>query len=128
MNTQQNSQTNSSRYPRWLAPALLFIAGVTLIAGYNMHLAGFTGWATLVIAGASLFVSGGLWGEVQRVRFALLALGVALVGAILCLPALIGQMQGSDMVAAGTNLIVILSQLGAAFLIWQNTSPMLKAR
>ena len=63
MNTQ-NLDKNRPQIPNWIAPLLLFVSGITLIAGYNMHFGlGFIGWATLAIAGASLFVSGGLLGE-----------------------------------------------------------------
>ncbi|MEM7118158.1 MAG: hypothetical protein AAF614_37355 [Chloroflexota bacterium] len=128
MNVKVNSTNNRGFAPRWLAPALLLISSLMLGLGYNMHLAGFIGWMTLLIAGASLFVAGGLWGDLQHSRFGWLALGVALVGATLCLLGLPAQLRGDEMMAAGVNALVILSQLGAAFLIWRATSLPLATR
>ncbi len=94
---------------------LLFAGGTALGVGYILHLAGFGGWMTLAIAGASLFAAGAVSGDLRR--FALLAAGVAITGAILCTMALPGQLRSRATIAAAANLAVILSQLAAVFLI-----------
>jgi hypothetical protein len=86
--------------------------------GYSMHLTGFTGWLTLVIAGASLFTAGALWGDIRR--FASLASGVAVVGAALCLSALPVQLHANATGAAVMNFGVIFCQLAAFILIVHN--------
>ncbi|NCF68613.1 MAG: hypothetical protein GWP61_21850 [Chloroflexi bacterium] len=128
MSTRENTTTNSgnsneenNRFTRKVAPSLLFAGGVSLGVGYLLHLAGFGGWLTLVIAGASLFAAGGLWGDLRR--FALLAVVVALVGAALCITALPDQIHDSATLAAAANLGVIISLVAAAVLIWLFIAP-----
>lgn len=126
MDTQNNKQENN--FPQWIAPALLFLSGIVLIAGYNMHMTGFFGLVTLIIAGASLFVSGGLWGASQRAAFAMLALGVIVLGVVMCTPVLFAQVGSGDFLAAFTNLFVISSQIVAGFLIVQSHTSLLRHR
>ena len=128
MNNRENKTVRSgepiegrNRLTRGVAPALLAAGGITLIIGYLIHLAGFAGWLTLVIAGASLFAAGGLWGNLRR--FALLAVVVALVGAALCTTALPDQIRANATAATAANLAVILSQIAAAVLIWHFLAP-----
>lgn len=125
MNASTHSNSNRTSSPRWFAPALLLVSSLVLGVGYSMHLAGFIGWMTLLIAGATLFVAGGLWGDLRNSRFGWLALGVALFGAVMCLSGLPAQLRGADMMAAGANSVVILSQVIAAVLIWRQASPAL---
>ena len=128
MNGRENESVNSgksnevnNRFSRRVAPALLFAGGVTLGVGYLLHLAGFGGWLTLVIAGASLFAAGGLWGDLRR--FALLAVVVALTGAALCTTALPDQIRASALTAAIANLGIIIGLVAAAVLIWHFLAP-----
>ena len=127
MNKQNSSQnsTNLERgknsVTRGIAPALLFAGGIGLGVGYLLHLAGFGGWMTLVIAGATLFAAGALWGDLRR--FALLAVVVALTGAALCTTALPDQINSGAMGAASANLGIIISQIAAAILIWLVIAP-----
>jgi len=128
MNNRENKTVSSgkpiegrNRLTRGIAPALLVVGGITLGVGYLIHLAGFAGWLTLVIAGASLFAAGGLWGDLRR--FSLLAVVVALAGAALCTTALPDQVRANATAATAANLGVILSQLAAAVLIWQLIAP-----
>ena len=93
MNTR-NLNHNQPQIPTWIAPFLLFLSGIALIAGYNMHMVGFIGWATLAIAGASFFVSGGLLGEAYKRQFIFLALGVAIIGTLMCTPIFFSQISG----------------------------------
>jgi hypothetical protein len=134
MNDQQNKKLNSENIDRVIngltggaAPAvLLFAGGIVLGVGYTLHLAGFGGWMTLAIGGASLFAAGAVWGNLRR--FALLAVGVALFGAILCTTALPGQLRSSATAAAAVNLGVILSQLAAVFLIMRIRQSPIRSR
>lgn len=115
--TPSKSEQEGSFNILGIAPALLFAAGIAMGVGYIAHLAGFSGWVTLVIAGASLFVAGGLWGDGRR--FALLAGVVALIGAAMCTTALPAQFDNREVAAAAANVGVIVSQLGATLLIWR---------
>ena len=50
---QQETAANGFRSVRLGAPALLILVGISLGVGYGLHLAGFAGWLTLALAGAS---------------------------------------------------------------------------
>jgi hypothetical protein len=123
MNDRKKTQSDSGLIDRGInvhvagtAPAaLLFASGVMLNIGYLLHLSGFGGWMTLALFGASLFAAGAVWGNTRR--FALMAVAIALIGAILCTMALPGQLRINATPAAAFNLAVILSQLAVVFLI-----------
>ena len=124
MNKQHNKPANSNpgrnSIPDWVPSGLLFASGIALGVGYTMHLAGFVGWVTLVIGGLSLFAAGALWGDLRR--FTWLAVGVILIGVVLCTSALPDQLRANAMFATAANLGVILSQLTAISLIWHITN------
>ncbi len=95
--------------------SLLTVSGVALIIGYLWHLAGFGGWMTLAVAGASLLAAGALRGN--QSRFAIPAVVVAVEGAILCTMALPGQLGTGEIIAAIANLAIITMSIAAAALI-----------
>jgi uncharacterized membrane protein (UPF0136 family) len=94
---------------------LLTVSGLALVCGYLLHLAGFGGWLTLVVAGASLLAAGALRG--YQSRFAIPAVVVAIEGAILCTMALPDQLGHSEFIAAVANLAIISTSITAAALI-----------
>ena len=47
-----------NRQEKFRAPGLFALVGVGLVVGYSLHLAGFAGWMTLAVAGASLLAAG----------------------------------------------------------------------
>jgi hypothetical protein len=97
------------------APGLLALVGVGLVVGYILHLAGFYGWMTLAVAGASLLAAGALWRNLSR--FSIPAIVVAIEGAILCTLALPGQLNNGETLAAVANLAIIAALIAAAALI-----------
>lgn len=109
MSVIQNRQTKPG------APGLLALVGVGLVVGYSLQLAGFTGWMTLAVAGASLLVAGSLWRN--RSRYSIPAIVVAIEGAILCTLALPGQFDNGETIAALANLAIIATLIAAAALI-----------
>ena len=94
---------------------LLTVSGVALVLGYLVHLAGFGGWMTLAVAGASLLAAGALRGN--QARFAISAVVVAIEGSILCTMALPGQLGQGEFIAAVANLAIITTSITAAALI-----------
>lgn len=97
------------------APGLLALSGVGLVAGYNLHMTGFAGWMTLVVAGASFLAAGALWRN--QTNFSIPAIVVAIEGAILCTIALLDQINRGEIIAALTNLAIIAALIGAAAVI-----------
>ena len=95
--------------------SLLTVSGVALVIGYLLHLAGFSGWLTLVVAGASLLAAGGL--RRNQARFAIPAVVVAIEGAILCTMALLDQLGNGEFIAAVVNLAIIAISITAAAVI-----------
>jgi uncharacterized membrane protein YjjP (DUF1212 family) len=94
---------------------LLTVSGVALVSGYLLHLAGFGGWLTLAVAGASLLAAGAL--QRNQARFAIPAVVVAVEGAILCTMALPDQLGQGEFIAAVANLAIISAAITAAVLI-----------
>lgn len=97
------------------APVLLALSGIGLVVGYSLHLAGFKGWMTLAVAGASLLSAGALWRN--QAVFSILAVVVGIEGAILCTMALPNQLENGEIIAAVMNLVVIAALIGAAAVI-----------
>jgi len=95
--------------------ALLMVSGMALIVGYLLHLAGFGGWMTLAVAGASLLAAVTLRGN--QARFAIPAVVIAIEGAILCTMALPDQLGHGEFIAAVANLAIITTFITAAALI-----------
>ncbi len=95
--------------------SLLTVSGVALIIGYLFHLAGFGGWMTLAVAGASLLAAFAL--HVNQARFAIAAVVIAIEGAILCTMALPDQLGNGEFIAAVANLAIITTSITAAALI-----------
>ena len=130
MNDQMNIQVNwkndsnkNGRISQRISVILLFGIGVALGIGYLLHLAGFSGWMTLMIAGVTLFVAGALWGDIRR--FAWLATAVALFGALMCTTALPAQLQAQQLAAFSVNLGIILSQVAVVIIILANRKAVL---
>ncbi len=128
--TQNKMMINHVRPLHLSASVFLALCGIGLGIGHSLHLASFTDWVTLAVAGSSLFAAGALWSN--RYYFSILSLIVAIGGAILCTSALPGQFDNHEYIAAVANLAVIVTQVSAAVLIWYQTdifSPFLpKAR
>jgi hypothetical protein len=91
---------------------LLALVGVGLVVGYSLHLAGFTGWMTLAVAGASLLIAGGLWRN--QSGFSIPAIVVAFEGAILCTLALPDQFDNGEIIAALANMAIIATMIATA--------------
>lgn len=100
---------------KFRAPVLLALVGIGLVMGYSLHLAGFASWMTLAVAGASLLAAGALWRN--RSGFSILAIIVAIEGAILCTLALPNQFDHGEIVSAVANLAIIVGLIGAAAMI-----------
>ena len=103
------------RQEKFRAPGLLALVGVGLVVGYSLHLAGFAGWMTLAVAGASLLAAGALWRN--QSGFSIPAIVVAIEGAILCTMALPDQLGKGEGIAAVANLAIIAALIAAAAMI-----------
>jgi hypothetical protein len=104
-----------NRQEKFGLPGLFVLVGIGLIVGYSLHLAGFAGWMTLAVAGASLLAAGVLWRN--RSGFSIFAIVVAIEGAILCTLALPGQLNNGENIAAVANLAIIAALIAAAAMI-----------
>ena len=113
--TQQETVVSGIRSARFRVPLLLALVGIGLCVGYSLHLAGFAGWMTLAVAGASLFAGVALWRYPSR--FLIPAVVVAIEGAILCTMALPNQLGSGEFIAAVANLAIIAALITAAVVI-----------
>lgn len=91
---------------------LLALVVVGLVVGFILLLAGFSGWMTLVVAGASLLATGGLWRN--QSRYSIPVIVVAIEGAILCTLALPGQFDNGETIAALVNVAIIATMIATA--------------
>jgi hypothetical protein len=112
---KQKRVANGFRSVRLGAPALLALAGIGLGVGYSLGLAGFAGWMTLALAGASLLAGGALWRD--QSRFWIPAVVVVIEGAILCTMALPDQLGNGAFIAAVANLAIIVTLITVAAVI-----------